>query len=59
MTAETGGLRRMSLAMFGAGFANFSILYCVQPLLPAFAQSFGLGAAQASLALSILSLQVL
>jgi YNFM family putative membrane transporter len=53
MTAETGGLRRMSLAMFGAGFANFSILYCVQPLLPAFAQSFGLGAAQASLALSI------
>ena len=51
--SETWPLRRMSLAMFGAGFANFSILYCVQPLLPAFAREFGLGAAQASLALSV------
>jgi YNFM family putative membrane transporter len=51
--SDAVSLRRMSLAMFGAGFANFSILYCVQPLLPAFARAFDLGAAQASLALSV------
>lgn len=53
MSVEAIPLRRMSLAMFGAGFANFSILYCVQPLLPAFAREFGLGAAQSSLSLSM------
>jgi MFS transporter, YNFM family, putative membrane transport protein len=44
---------RISLALFLAGFATFSLLYCVQPLLPAFANEFGIGAAQSSLALSV------
>lgn len=45
--------RRISLALFLAGFATFSLLYCVQPVLPEFAAHFGLGAAGSSLALSV------
>lgn len=45
--------RRVSLALFLAGFATFSLLYCVQPLLPAFAQDFRVGPAESSLALSL------
>ncbi|MDB5976721.1 MAG: hypothetical protein JWR07_3481 [Nevskia sp.] len=45
--------RRISLALFLAGFATFSLLYCVQPLLPLFAADFHIGAAQSSLALSL------
>ncbi len=45
--------RRISLALFLAGFSTFSLLYCVQPLLPLFARSFSIGAAQSSLALSL------
>ncbi|AJX01060.1 MFS transporter [Burkholderia gladioli] len=45
--------RRISLALFLAGFSTFSLLYCVQPLLPLFAQAFSIGAAQSSLALSL------
>ncbi len=45
--------RRVSLALFLAGFATFSLLYCVQPLLPAFAEDFRVGAAESSLALSL------
>jgi len=45
--------RRVSLALFLAGFATFSLLYCVQPLLPLFAADFHIGAAQSSLALSL------
>jgi YNFM family putative membrane transporter len=44
--------RRISLALFLAGFSTFSLLYCVQPLLPLFAREFDVGAAQSSLALS-------
>ena len=44
---------RVSLALFAAGFATFSLLYCVQPLLPAFARDFRVGPAEASLALSV------
>ena len=36
-----------------AGFATFSLLYCVQPLLPAFAQDFRVSPAESSLALSL------
>ena len=43
----------MSLALFAAGFSTFSLLYCVQPLLPAFARDFQVGPAEASLALSL------
>ncbi|WP_414449905.1 MFS transporter [Burkholderia sp. 22PA0099] len=45
--------RRISLALFLAGFSTFSLLYCVQPLLPLFSQGFSIGAAQSSLALSL------
>jgi MFS transporter, YNFM family, putative membrane transport protein len=44
---------RVSLALFLAGFATFSLLYCVQPLLPALAQDFRVGPAESSLALSL------
>jgi len=45
--------RRITIALFFSGFATFSLLYCVQPLLPEFAREFHLGAAGASLALSM------
>lgn len=49
----TAEYRRAGLAMFLAGFASFSLIYCVQPLLPAFARSFGVSPAESSLALSL------
>ena len=45
--------RNAGLALFLAGFASFSLIYCVQPLLPAFTESFGVGPAESSLALSL------
>ena len=44
---------RVSVALFLAGFATFSLLYCVQPLLPELAQTFGVSPAQSALALSV------
>lgn len=44
---------RMSLALFLAGFATFSLIYCVQPLLPEFTREFGVAPATSSLALSL------
>lgn len=44
---------RASLALLFAGYATFSLLYCVQPLLPAFSASFGVSPAQSSLAVSV------
>ncbi len=44
---------RISLALFLVGFATFSLIYCVQPLLPTFAATFGVSPAQSSLALSL------
>ncbi|AVO41667.1 MFS transporter [Simplicispira suum] len=51
--AGTPAYHRISGALFLAGFATFSLLYCVQPVLPEFAAHFGLGAAGSSLALSV------
>ena len=51
--AGTPAYRRISLALFLAGFATFSLLYCVQPVLPELAAHFGLGAANSSFALSV------
>ena len=51
--SEGGRLRRINLALFIAGFASFSLIYCTQPLLPAFAEEFGVGAAESSLAVSL------
>lgn len=45
--------RRVSLAMFSAGLATFTTLYCVQALLPALAHQFSLSPAAASLAVSV------
>ena len=45
--------RSVSLALFAAGFATFSLLYAVQPLLPAFAREFRVSPAESSLALSL------
>lgn len=53
-TAETPvPFARISFALFLAGFSTFSLLYCVQPLLPEFASHFGLSPAQSSWALSL------
>jgi YNFM family putative membrane transporter len=49
----TAAYRRISLGLFLAGFTTFSLLYCVQPLLPLFADEFGVGAASSALALSL------
>lgn len=49
----TAGFRRINLALFAAGLATFTTLYCVQALLPALTEQFGLSPAQASLAVSL------
>ena len=49
----SGDYRRVSMALFAAGFATFSLLYDVQPLLPAFSREFHVSAAESSLALSL------
>ena len=43
---------RVSFALFLSGLATFTLLYCVQPMLPAFVQAFALTPAAASLSLS-------
>ena len=45
--------RRISIALFLAGYATFSLIYCVQPLLPELASHFVVGPAESSLALSL------
>ena len=47
------GYRRVTLALFLAGLATFSLLYCVQPLLPLLAAGFHVSPASSSLALSL------
>jgi MFS transporter, YNFM family, putative membrane transport protein len=49
----TASYRRASLALFLSGFSTFSLLYCVQPLLPIFANEFSVSPAQSSLSLSL------
>jgi YNFM family putative membrane transporter len=58
-TPETGlergsrDFRRASLALFLAGCSTFSLLYCVQPLLPIFASEFSVSPADSALPLSL------
>lgn len=47
--------RRVSLALFLAGFTTFSLLYCVQPLMPVFAAHFRVSPTESSLSLSLSS----
>jgi YNFM family putative membrane transporter len=49
----TPEFRRITLALFAAGFATFALLYCVQPLMPVFADTFHITATASSLALSL------
>ena len=51
--AKGGAPARVVVAFFLAGFSTFSLLYCVQPLLPVFARDFRVGPAESSLALSL------
>jgi YNFM family putative membrane transporter len=48
----TSEFRRINVALFCAGFVTFITLYDVQPLLPIFAEEFGVSPAVASLPLS-------
>ncbi|MBP2442668.1 MFS family permease [Rhizobium leguminosarum] len=49
----TAAYRRANLALFLTGFSTFSLLYCVQPLLPIFSQEFAVSPAESSLSLSL------
>ncbi|GAB3683240.1 MFS transporter [Salinisphaera aquimarina] len=49
----TPAYRRANIALFAAGFATFSSLYSVQPLMPLFSHNFAISPAQSSLSLSI------
>ncbi|MDA3915200.1 MFS transporter, partial [Oleiagrimonas sp.] len=49
----SAAFRRTNLALFAAGFCNFSLLYCVQPLMPLFSRTFHVSAAAASLSLAL------
>ena len=49
----TAEFRRMRLALFLGGFSTFSLLYCVQPLLPEFVATFHVSPAESALALSL------
>lgn len=44
---------RISGALFIAGFATFSLIWCTQPLLPDFATHFGISPTASSLAVSL------
>jgi len=48
----TKKFNRLILALFSGGFSTFSILYCVQSILPVFSKQFHLTPAQSSLSLS-------
>ncbi len=45
--------RRVGLALFLVGLASFSLIYCVQPLLPEFSTSYGVTPSESALALSL------
>ncbi|GAA3695502.1 MFS transporter [Sphingomonas cynarae] len=53
LAAGSVAYRRLTLAMLFAGFATFSTLYAVQPLLPLLAAHYALSAEAASLAVSL------
>lgn len=52
----TPAYRRATFAIFCAGLSTFASIYCVQPLLPLFADYFGVSAASSSLTLSLTTL---
>ncbi|MCL2296724.1 MAG: MFS transporter [Proteobacteria bacterium] len=48
----TAAFIRVQIALFLGGFSTFSLVYCVQPLLPLFSHDYGVSPAQASIMLS-------
>jgi YNFM family putative membrane transporter len=52
---ETGTpeFRRTNIAMATAGFSTFTLLWCVQPLMPVFSREFHVSPATSSLAVSL------
>lgn len=56
ISAGTGEFKRINRAMVFGGFSTFSLLYCIQPLMPVLAAQFNLTPAQSSLTLSISTL---
>jgi len=44
---------RANVALFAAGFGTFSLLYCVQSLMPIFSEDFGVSPVTSSLSLSL------
>lgn len=55
-SSEDIHVKRINKAMFFGGTSAFSLLYCVQPLMPQFAAEFRLSASEASWVLSIATL---
>lgn len=53
ITRGSGAFRAASFALFLAGFSTFSLLYCVQPLLPIFADAFHVSPASSALPMSL------
>lgn len=49
----TAKFHRTNLALFAAGFSTFALMYCLQPLMPLFAQEFHINAAASSLSISL------
>src|SRR5690606_4038368 len=53
LSRGTPAFRNASIALFLSGFATFSLLYCVQQLMPLFAHDFNITPAVSSLSLSV------
>lgn len=57
--AGTPGYRRLLVALMLGGFANFSIMYFVQPLLPELATRYAVSAADSAHVLSVTTLTIM
>lgn len=53
ISCGTSDYHKAGTAIFLLGFASFSLIYCVQPLLPEFTHAFHISASTSSLALSL------
>ncbi|HLZ23795.1 MAG TPA: MFS transporter [Ktedonobacterales bacterium] len=49
----TRGFRRASAALVAGAFITYAVMYCTQPLLPAFTHEFHISPAEASLSISV------
>ncbi|MGD1170637.1 MFS transporter [Mycobacterium seoulense] len=51
--AGSGGYRRLTVALYGAGLASFAAMYCTQALLPALSAAYRITPAAAALTVSL------